>query len=202
MSNSEHWAQVHAIRREAFASKGEFVSTHSYSDEFDSLPNSFTFLLQSDKQPIGTIRLTAFGGRNDWTQIPAFGLYAEELDGARQLNRAMLQSSLFAVSSGGRSLDLTPKLLLLREFLRLAIQFEVEQMITVVRNWPTQLKFYARMGLVPMSPPKQHPWANVDTVLLSAHPKRSLSLVRASPLLGLVGVFDEAYRNHIDADEC
>lgn len=193
VSTPAQWTAVRSIRRESFpVDMSDPRGGDAVQDEFDDQPNSFTFLLESkDGEPAGTIRFSAFVRQFGWSPIPASKVFPFALNDASEKPTPVLQSSLFAISTTSRGMGLTPKLLLLREFVRTALACKVAYMVTIVRNWPTQLRFYSRMGLLPITQPKPHPWANRETVLLRVQPEKSLHLVRESNALRLIGDFDE-----------
>jgi hypothetical protein len=192
VSTTAEWCAVHEIRRQSFPSDmGTHYDGSGVSDEFDALPNSFTYLLTFQNQPVGTIRLSVYGHPFGWASIPAVKVFGSEMQSSILRNVPVLQSSLFAISKHHRSLDKTPKLILLREFLRSAFAYQCDYMVTIVRNSKTQLNFYARMGLRKVAGPKLHPWAAQEVVLLRATPYDSLKLVRDSKVIELIGCFNE-----------
>jgi hypothetical protein len=183
---------AYAIRRESFkADDGE--DGDGVQDAYDDQPNSLTYLLEADDgEPIGTIRFCVYVPHFGWRRIPAFDLYGHELEAQFGAATRIVQSSLFAVTGRHRGMNLLPKLLLLRELLRTAVAYQVERVITVVKNSPAQLKFYSRMAFASIGPPRMHPWAKREGVLLGLRTGDSLRFVRVSKLVWPIGAFDEA----------
>jgi hypothetical protein len=179
------WEAVSALRRECFGA--DFGA--AVRDAYDDLPGSVTFLLHApDGDPIGTIRCCTSASETGCRSLPASELYPQEIGALGGF--VVAQSTHFAVTGRHREAGLLPKLLLIREVFRTAAYW-ADYLVTVVRNRPTCLRFYGRMGFTPMGPPRLHTWAGAEGVLLGLRPREALVQVRASGTLWPIGAFDE-----------
>jgi hypothetical protein len=177
---------VYELRSEAFL-EGSPDTAARLQDEYDGQPNCRTFLLVTEAgHPVGTVRVCVFASEFDWLPIPAFDFYEDELIAARK-GLVFVQSTLFALARKHRAVVLTPKLLLMREVVRSAVTFRADEIITIVRNQGSQLRFYGRMGFIPIGPAKTHPLWNRETTLIGVSPRDLLRSVRRNPALELVG---------------
>src|SRR4051794_2446533 len=139
-SSPSEMRTVYALRREAFH-EGAPTSGEGLRDEYDDRPNCRSYLLRTGAgEPIGTVRVCLFAGESGWLPIPAFDLYGDELRDLGE-NRTLVQSTFFAVSSDHRGAALGPKLLLIREVLRAAIDSRSDLVVTIVRSRGSQVRF-------------------------------------------------------------
>jgi hypothetical protein len=180
---------VFALRREAFQ-EGAPTSGEGLKDEYDDRPNCRSYLLRTTSgEPIGTVRVCHYSRESGWLPIPAFELYQEELRGLGE-DRTLVQSTFFAVSSAHRGAALGPKLLLIREVLRVATGSGSDFVVTIVRSRGSQVRFYGRMGFRPLGPARVHPLAGREAVLIGVPTGQFLDAVRGSRTLRSVGDFD------------
>jgi hypothetical protein len=101
-----------------------------------------------------------------------------------------VQSTFFAVSSAHRGAALGPKLLLIREVLRAALDSRSDLVVTIVRSRGSQVRFYGRMGFRPLGPTKVHPLPGREAVLIGVPTEQFLDAVRGSRTLWPIGGFD------------
>lgn len=190
VSTPAEWAVVYAIRGECFASDETALREGAVRDGYDQILGSRTFLLLDvNRLAIGTIRCCVRSSDYAWQRIPASEQYADVIEGLGTVSIA--QSTHFAVSPGHQGRDLLPKLLLIREILRTAIECGVERIVSIIKSRPTCIRFYSRMGFAPIGPVRRHSWANADGVLVGVEPRDFLDSVRASKTMWPIGAFDE-----------
>lgn len=187
--SAEDRAMVMALRCEAFATEG--ASMQALKDRYEEAPHSQPHLLfyRGADAPIGSIRTCLYSDKFDWRPVPAFDLYRQEIEDAYGAEVSLLQSTHFCVSAGHRAMALLPKLVLLRELLRTAICSDAAHVITIVKNQPSQLRFYRRMGFEPRGPARIHPLPNREGVLIAVATDTFRRTVRASRTLHPIGDF-------------
>lgn len=182
--------QALRIRRECFAVEAD-ADNATVQDNYDLLPNSHSYLLvDRDRNPVGTIRFCIYSEAFKWQPIPACDTYPDVL--ASIGPTTVVQSTYFSVLPAHQAPGLLMKLLLIREFIRTALSHRAAHAITIVRNTPTWIAFFKRLGFVPMGTPRTHPWAKREGVLIGASPLDVLASARANPRFSAAAAFDEA----------
>jgi hypothetical protein len=179
---------VFALRREAFGKDADFSALN---DEYDDALNCQSFLLchADHSSPIGSVRSCIYSSTFDWLPVPAFDLYGEEIRDAFGAGTSLEQSSHFCVSSANRGADILPKLLLMREIVKTAVESEAAMIVTIVRHRQSQLSFYKRMGFQQFGPVKTHPLGNCEATLIGVATTVLLNAVRKRRLLRPIGEF-------------
>lgn len=88
-----------------------------------------------------TIRGSIYSAAFKWQRISALDPYEAEIVKAVGPETAVEQSSHFAVLPECRTRSWAPKAQLYRALLATAADYQVESIVTIVRDRPTQLRF-------------------------------------------------------------
>ena len=157
---------VYRIRRTAYINSDADIDDAPLKDAYDERENSLSHLLYRDLDPIGTIRASMCSSEFGWAPLPAMEHYRTELELEFGNRIAIAQSSYFAIAPLGRMRSRFPKAMLFQALANTVARHGIEWIITIVRNRPTQLSFYSKLGFQRIAVPRIHPQVNRMGVLL------------------------------------
>ena len=168
--------QSDALRRKAFAlrytaylsqSAIEPNDQRSFSDRFDELSNSTSYLLEHPDSLIGSIRACTYSGNFGLKQIPSLDAYSADIQSEIGLDKVIVESCRFVVNPDIKK-SFGPQLHLFRMILLNAFMHDAEFIITAVRE--KHIRFYRDLlNFSPISSVKTYPGLNAGMVLLATN---------------------------------
>ncbi|WP_372720624.1 hypothetical protein [Novipirellula sp.] len=159
---------VYDIRRTAFSQAGVELASTSGDDKYDADDNSTSYLLYQEDRPVGTLRASIYASELQWRRVPAMDFFMPAITQSFHNDDPMVQSSQFAILPPGRSKTWLPNASLFQILVDTASRYEAHWIISIIRDRPSQLKFYGRLGFRPISSPQWFPPVNRMCVLMCA----------------------------------
>ncbi|MEM7035298.1 MAG: hypothetical protein AAF629_37510 [Chloroflexota bacterium] len=165
--NDELHDRAFRLRYNAYISQDAIQPNqdHRFTDYYDPMINTATFLLEHPEYPIGSIRACVYGDEFPTQKLPAFEVYLQDIERELGLNKNLVESCRFVVNPELKR-SYGPQVYLFRMILLNALTYQADFIITAVRK--KHVRFYKRMfGFLPISEAKPYPGLTVEMVLIS-----------------------------------
>jgi hypothetical protein len=188
--------QVYRLRHDCYLSKGSIQarSNRAFSDEFDALPNSHSFLVRSeDRKPLATVRISVVRPDVGWTDSPGARVFGDHPAFQAMRGGGYVEASRLCFGEQARR-DAFVKLL--GNMAALADLHQTEWLVACPRL--EHAGFYSRMfGFREMAPARQYFGVAFQTQLLGI--RRSELRERVGPVKAMMnawmGAFTELQRS-------
>jgi hypothetical protein len=143
-----------------------------FTDRYDFQNNAKSCMVYEEDQLIGSIRACVYSPSLNFDFIPAFETYKEDIRQAIGLDKVIVESNRFVISSEkaeSKNLFKIPF-----RFIVLNInKYDGDYIVTAVRE--RHVPLYRRfLTLEPISKPKRYPGLDVDMVLLAGDCKKGM----------------------------
>ncbi len=157
--------QVYRLRHACYLGKGSIdpTPTGTFSDEFDLLPNSHSFLVRSaDGQALATVRITVVRPQIGWTDSPGRHVFGDHPEFQRMATGGYVEASRLCFGEQARR---DAFMGLLGNMAALSDLYETEWLLACPRV--EHAPFYTRQfGFRQMAPARKYFGVRFDTQLL------------------------------------
>ena len=154
-----------------------------FKDKYDLLENSKTCAIYEDDSLVASIRACIYSQEHNFTTIPAFEVYKEDIQREIGLDKLIIESNRFVIDP--KKVDSKDLFKIPFRFVMLnAIKFDADYTLSAVR--PKHVPLYKRfLGMEPISTSKKYPGINVEMIMMAGH---------CSTLIPIAAEKEEIYR--------
>jgi hypothetical protein len=148
---------AYSLRYKAYIADNQIEPRASglFFDEYDDKENSFTYIVEYNGEPIGSIRACVYSKDLGWLDIPAFHVYKDSVEGGLDLNKSFMEINKFVILSEYRRQSTRGKLRLFRKMVSVARKYGVYYVLAGIKA--SQARFYSILFFEKISDFKDYP---------------------------------------------